>query len=243
MLAYRLSAAFVIIFGTLFAVAEVVTLLVYYQFTERIAGWDFYSFLALMATCGFIQHLYQFLFVQSHEELMDKIIEGQLDYDLVRPVDSQLLCSIKNLDYPSLVNLVIPIGLIAYCWPHLNVSITMWAWGAYTGLVLCGVAFYYLLNQVFVSMAFWIERPQQLMGIPEYLFEFASRPRSVYPRLIQAVLSVGLPVLTATNLPVEVLQGGFNPMSLVTLAGSTVVLGMVARVQWLAGVRRYASAN
>lgn len=243
MLAYRLTATFTVVFGTFFAAAEVVSLLIYFRFTDNIAGWDFYSFLALVATFSFIQYMYQFFFVVAHEDLIDKIIEGELDYDLIRPIDSQLLCSLKNLDYPSLVNMIIPVGLLIYCWPHLKVPFSVLSLGVYIVLVLLGVAFYYLLNQVFFGLSFWIERPTKLSGVPEYLFEFATRPRAVYPRFLQVLLAIVLPVVAASNTPVDVLRGKFDPLSFIALIIAAILLALIARWQWLAGVRRYASTS
>lgn len=243
MLAYRLSALFVILFGSLFAAAEVVSILVYYQYAPDIAGWDLHSFLALAASYGLIQYIYQFCFVQSHEELMDRIIEGDLDYDLIRPLDAQFLCSLKTLDYPSLVNLMIPIGLLVYSWPHLGVPFAVGTVLLYAALVVCGVALYYLLSQFFVTLAFWVERPQKLGGVTEYLFDFASRPRAVYPRAMQFALSFVLPVLTAVNMPADFLRGQFDLPAFVVFAGMLVALWAAVRAQWRLGLRRYASAN
>lgn len=243
MLAYRITAAFTILFGILFAAAEVVAIVVYYQYTDEIAGWDLTSFLMLYATFGFIQHLYQFMFVVSHEELMDKIIEGELDYELVRPLDSQFLCSVKTLDYPSLINMLIPLGLLIYSVKRLGLVLTTQVLIPYTVLMLLGVWLYYLLNQFFVVMAFWVERPRKLAGVPEFLFEFASRPRTVYPRALQVTLTLVLPVLTAVNAPVELLRGEFDMITLLAFVVALLVMSVIVRVQWLIGIRRYASAS
>ncbi|WP_437958363.1 ABC-2 family transporter protein [Sorangium sp. So ce119] len=242
-LSYRLSAAFVVVFGTLFAVGELASLLIYFQFTDSIAGWGLHASLALIATFGLIQHTYQFFFVVSHEALMDKIVHGELDYDLVRPVDSQLLCSLKSLDFPSLINMIIPVGILLYAWPHLDAPASVATLGAYLLLVLCGVVFYYLLNQLFVGLSFWIERPQQLAGVPEYLLEFATRPRTIYPRWIQFALAVVLPVLTATNTPVDLLRGELELSAVLPLLAAIALLAVAARWQWRRGVRRYVSAS
>lgn len=243
MLAYRLSALFTVVFGVLFAVAEVIAIIVYYQYTDEIAGWDLPSFLALNATYGFIQYLYQFLFVIAHEELMDRIIGGELDYDLVRPVDSQLLCSIRTLDYPSLINLLIPTALLVYCARTLGLGLSLPVVICYMVLIVLGVALYYLLNQFFVAMAFWVERPRRLAGVAEYLFEFASRPRSVYPRALQVLFTAVLPILTAVNAPAELIRGELEPGVVILFAASLAILGVIVRIQWLCGVRRYASAS
>lgn len=243
MLAYRVSALFTVVFGILFALAEVIAITVYYRYTDEISGWDLSSFLGLYATYGFIQYLYQFVFVVSHEELMDKIIEGELDYDLIRPVDSQFLCSARALDYPSLINMIAPLGLLIYCARKLELDLTLPVIISYSILVVLGVTLYYLVNQFFVAMAFWVERPRKLAGVAEYLFEFASRPRSVYPRAMQVILTLVLPILTAVNAPVDVIRGELHLGMVGAFVTGLIVIGGIVRVQWVHGVRRYASAS
>lgn len=242
-LAYRASALFVVIFGTMFAMAEIVSVLVYFRFTDNVAGWDLYSFLMLIATVGVIQNIYQFLFVVSHEQLMEKILYGDLDYDLVRPVNSLLLVNAQQLDLPSLCNLVAPAVLFWYCWPNMNSypsGISVLAYGVLTAI---GLVFYCLMNQLLVGCSFWIERPLGLTGVPEYLLELAKRPLPVYPRSLQVVFGGVLPVLLATNLPVDLLRGQFDALALAVLFLAILVLGGLVRWQWQAGLRRYSSAN
>ncbi|WP_106767496.1 ABC transporter permease [Paenibacillus faecalis] len=243
MLIYRITSSFIIIFGSLFVAAEVISIVIYYQFTDSIAGWGFYDFLALLATFQLISSLYQFLFVGSHEVLMDNIVEGKLDYDLIRPIDSQIICSIKQLDYSSLINCLIPIVLLIYCWPNLDISFSLLNMIIYLTFVLLGVFFYFLLNQFFVTLAFWIERPHKLAGVPEYILEFSSRPMKVYPRVIQMIFGIIFPIITVVNLPVEFLKGEANMKVILWIIVSLIVFFIIVRLQWKLGVKRYASTN
>lgn len=242
-LMYRFAAITTIIFTTIFAVAEVVAILVYYRFTDDIAGWDLPAFLALIATFHAIQNVYQFLFVVGHEELADRIVEGDLDYDLIRPVNSLLLCSLRSLDFASIINLILPTVILVNVWPKIGAPITIPTIALYLVTVAIGVLFYYSLNQVLVALGFWIERSEKLSGLGEYIFEFASRPRQVYPKALRFTLTVLIPVVTAVNVPVEILTLQISWVHVIHLLVPTAVLWVVARLQWTIGIKRYASAN
>lgn len=243
MLTYRMTSTFIIVFGTLFAFADIIGTVVFFQYTESIAGWEIYDFLVLLSTFQFISYLYQFFFVASHENLMENILNGKLDYDLLRPVDSLFLCSMKQLDFPSVINMIIPSSIFFYCLPYIKIELNFLNVLIYILFVALGVIFYYLLNQMFVCLAFWVDRPQKIAGVPEYMLDFASRPREVYPRILQIILSTVFPVITAVNLPAEYLKGSLSINYFVFYLFFLILFGIVVRFQWKWGICRYASAN
>lgn len=243
MFAYKTTSVFVVVFGTLFSIAEIIATQIYYSYTDTIMGWDKYNFLILLGTFSLIQYIYQFLFVLQHEEFMDKIIEGELDYDLIRPIDSQLINSFRFLDIPSLINMIIPFALIVYSLNKLNIKIEFSLLLGYTILIIIGVVFYYCLNQIVVSLAFWIERPGKLLGMPEYLFDLASRPSSIYPKFLKLLLVFFIPVLSSTNLPVEYLTNNFDKLTTLNFIVVTLLFLIFTRWQWKRGLRKYVSTS
>jgi ABC-2 type transport system permease protein len=243
MLAYRLSALFIVIFGMLFVASELISVLIYFNFKPTINGWDVYSFIILIATSNIILYLYQFFFIVSHERLIEKILEGELDFDLIRPIDSQFILSIRYFDYPSLINLSIPLFLLYYGISRSNLDISLIQMLLYGFFLIIGLSFYYLLNQFFFSLSFWIEKSQKLSGAPEYLFDFATRPRSVYPSGIQIILGGFIPIILCTNVPVQVLRDQSTLGMIGALCMSTLVLFIIVRIQWNMGIKRYSSAS
>lgn len=242
MWAFRSSSLLVVLFGALFALSEVVAAIIFYRFTPTIAGWRFDEFLTLVATANLVNHGYQLLFVLNHEELLDRILDGALDYDLVRPVDSQLLVSIRRLDWPSALNLLLAAALLVYATRHLPhaslASVVLFA-----GLGVLGVGLLYALNQLAVSVAFWADRPRRITGAPESLMELGGGPAGVYPRALQYALSSVLPVVAATNLPVTALWGGVPLWQATGFVLGVAALMGAARWVWQRGLTRYTSAS
>lgn len=205
MLAYRTTSIFIVVFGTIFAITEIIATLIFYQYTDHIAG--------------------------------------NLDYLLIRPMDAQLIANVKTFDIPSLFNLIIPIALSIYCMIKLQWEITIFQIGGYLILLVFGVMSYFILNHFFVNVGFWIERSHQLMGVPEYLFEIGLRPRSVYPKVIFFIFVYVIPILLATNSPVDLLRGELNHQSLFYFILYNLLGFIVIRIQWKRGLKRYTSAN
>lgn len=237
-----MTSFLVIVFGTLFTAVEVITTLVFFQFTDTIAGFTIYEFLALTSTFELIGTAYQILFINAHENLSDKILDGELDYDLIRPVSSLFFNNVRQIEISSIINLIVPVSILIYSIVQMGGG-TLSGIIGYAAFVAAGVYFYYLLNQFFVSLSFWVERPGRLLGVPEYVFDLAAKPRGVYPRIWQVIFAWIIPVVTATNLPVDILKGNFSFAQLLVYLAVITMFTVIVRIEWKLGIRRYTSAN
>lgn len=241
LLIYRTTAILTILFSTLFIIAEILSVTVFFQFTDSIAGWGQSKVILLVATATLIQHMYNFLFIMQHEEFSYMILEGELDYILIKPLNTLFLSSIRIFDLPSLANMIIPIAMIRYI--YQDFSIVWYQWVIYALLVILGVTQYYYISQLMVSLAFWVENSESFVAVPEYLFAFATKPRAIYPKYIQIMLGYGVPILMMTNLPIEVISGDETSILMIYSVAVTFVLKKLVDFQWSIGLRRYQSAN
>lgn len=242
-LVYRTTAVFVFLFGVIFSLIEIVATLVFYRYTEDIAGWTKYEFLLLVGTYELIKYLYWTFFVLSQSQLIYDIVDGKIDYFLIRPLDSQFICSFREIEVPSLINTMIPITIIIVSIKNLELDITVKSIILYIIFLVIGVIFYYLLVQIFITSSFWIEKAGGLFGIPELLFEIGMRPRDIYPRTISIIFSYFIPVIAAVNTPVGIIRGKIYTSSILVYILIIILLAIVTRVQWKKGLKRYTSAN
>lgn len=240
-MAYRQTALLTFIFGILFFGIELFTGYVYFQYTDSVAGWSYNDYLLLISSSTLITYLYQSLFVVAHENLADTIVEGELDYTLLRPVHSFFFYVFYRIDIPSLLNLLLT--LLVHVWILSRYTFSIGTLVLHIVSILLGTYFVFILNQLAVSVSFWKERSSKVLAIPEYLVDFASRPAPIYPRGIRLILTWGIPILTAINSPVLSIQNNLNGKSflwfmLLILCGTWLMVYV-----WERGLAHYASAN
>ena len=111
---YRMTASLTVLFGIMFYGIELLAGVVYFQYTDSIMGLTRTDYMILITTANIIQMGYQFLFVASHEMLEETIIEGGLDYALIRPVNSFFYYSFQRIDIAS------AIGVLFHAWIKFN---------------------------------------------------------------------------------------------------------------------------
>ena len=78
------------------------------------SGWGRYQFYAFFATGLIINSLAQVLFMTNIDEFTDIIRTGDLDFLLLKPIDTQFLISLRRLDWSSLANLLVGVGFLGF---------------------------------------------------------------------------------------------------------------------------------
>src|ERR1700722_2914108 len=240
---YRMSALLTVLFSLVFLVAEILTVNVYYTFTDHIGDWDKGSFYTLLGTFNIITCLYTYLFEIPHDEFVLKIRYGELDADLIKPMDSLAFTAIQRVDYASLFNLPIPIWLICQGSHDLGLNITVIDILLYLMTLVIGVFIVYLINQFFVNFSFWIIEANNVTSASDRVLQLGSRPLQVYPRLVQFGFSYIVPIILCTNLSVRALQHDLRLINLIILLVATAIFFVIVRIQWRLGLGRYSSAS
>jgi len=240
---YKMSAFLTVAFSLVFLIAEILTVNVYYRFSDRIGDWDQNAFYILLGTFNIITCLYMYLFEIAHDEFAFKIRYGELDADLIKPMDAQVLTAIQRVDYASMFSLPVPIWLVYRGINGLDLHLTPIDIFFYTASVGLGILIVYLVNQFFVNCAFWFTDASNLTAASEQVVQLGARPIQVYPQLIQFGFSYIVPIVFATNLSVNILKHEARLSNVLVLLASTLLFFIIVRIQWKAGLRRYASAS
>ncbi|BBM36461.1 ABC transporter permease [Pseudoleptotrichia goodfellowii] len=241
MLIYRTTSLLIVVFGLIFYLFELFSGFVYFKYTDNIMGWTKWDYFSLITTATIIMYGYNFFFVWGDSTLDEEILEGKLDYIFLRPINSFWYYSLYRIDFPSLINILAGIGVQSYIIYKEKVGglqILM-----YIVSVIMGVWFIFLFNHLTVTVAFWKERANELTWVPEILTDFSSRPASIYPKIIRFLMIWIIPILTSINLPVDILRGKVNIMSMLWYILFLIVFTTAVYKMWYAGIKKYQSSN
>ena len=108
-------------------------------------GWEKYPFFLFLATALLINSLVQSLFMTNADELSELVRTGMLDFALLKPIDTQFLVSLTRIEWSSLGNFVVGLGLMGYSMYELHYLPGLVQIVLYPLYVACGVAIYYSL--------------------------------------------------------------------------------------------------
>ncbi len=222
------------------------------QITE---GWNEYQYFAFMATGMLINALIESLFMPNAANFSELIRTGNLDFALLKPIDTQFLVSFEKMDLAMLNQVLLSIGLLVYALSNLpeGVGVTMAGVSLYLLFVVAGVTIFYSLMISLASTAIWFGRNQGLYDFWFYITVFARYPRSIYQTepaslagsVILFTFTFVLPILVVVTVPARVLLGTLDHQAwLAGVALAAAVFGLVvSRMVFTRSLRSYRSAS
>src|SRR3990172_5313554 len=83
-------------------------------------AWDKYQFFVFLATSLLVNNIVQMFFMPNAEEFSELIRTGNLDFALLKPIDTQFLISLQKVDWSSLSNVAVGVLLLGYALPRLD---------------------------------------------------------------------------------------------------------------------------
>lgn len=180
--------------------------LLIYRKTGDIAGWEQHQFFVFIATTILINSLMQVFFMPNAQELSELVRTGGLDFALLKPVDTQFLVSLRKMNWSSLGNFAVALGLLAYSFLRLEgEGPTLWAACLYPVYVIAGVLIMYSVMITLAATSIWLGRNQSLYDFWFYITNFSRYPMDIYSGSfgtpLKNVFTFVIPILVVVNVP------------------------------------------
>jgi len=162
-----------------------------YRHTESIGngtGWFENEFFVFLGTIWIINSFIQTFFMLNAEEFSELIRTGNLDFALLKPIDTQFLVSFPKVNWAQIPNGLLGLGLVIYSVrqlmqdPTRSISIGPWEIFLYGFFLLCGVAVMYSVMIILASTSIWLGRNQNLYTFWFYITNFYRYPMEIYQR-------------------------------------------------------------
>jgi ABC-2 type transport system permease protein len=224
-------------------VMQFIYIQVMYGQTGSVAGWNKWQMIMLMGTNHVITQLFEALFYDNCTRLTDQIRQGDLDFNLIKPINTQFLVSLRYTDYASIANASVGVGVILFGLRQLGQSLSWEGALLFTALVINSILIYYAMLFTLSVWTFWIGRSNNLMELYWQFGQFSRYPGEIYPWLLRRILMTAIPMLIVSNIPAGVLINRLETWGVVY----AFVLGLCffAFTVWIwnKGLQRYRSAS
>jgi ABC-2 type transport system permease protein len=249
-MAYRGNFVIEVVTNAFWFAAQLVFFTLIFGNVNEMNGWSRDQFFAFMATGMIINTLIEAFFMPNCANFSELIRTGNLDFALLKPIDTQFLISFEKLDMGAFCHLLFPLALLGYALRNLGWPVGWTEAAMYVGLVGLGVAFFYSLMIMLAASSVWLGRNQGLYEFWFYITIFARYPRDIYAgsaagHILRMVFSYVLPILLVITVPAEVVVGKvLHPSWITAVSVAAAVAGLLVsrRIFYLA-LRSYRSAS
>lgn len=232
--------------------------LLIFNYTDQIGGdgpsgaaWDKHQFFVFVATSMFINSIVQVFFMENAEEFSELIRTGNLDFALLKPIDTQFLISLRKMDWSSCATFGVAIFLMAYALPRIDgFTLTIWQVVLYPVYILAGVAILYSLTIVLSACSVWLGRNQSIYDFWFYITNFSRYPMEIYRGPIgdwlRMVFTFILPIMIVVNVPARMLakpvQKEYSYLAIYAIF-ATIASLLASRWVFLKALQSYRSAS
>ena len=243
-MSYRTSFYMGLLRNLIWLAMALINIEILFYHTDAIAGWTKPRMLLLLGMARLTQSITGFSFRTNMFSISSYIMNGQMDYILLKPISSQFTATFRYIRIHMLPHILINDRLVAYALREMG---RVPAWGqilAFGVLFVAGLAMLYSFWLILATLSFWlIRQAPNIAELFDTLYDAARYPRSIFPDALQFVVTYVVPLAFVTVFPAQALSQGIRwayPVASVPLAGLMLVLS--GRI-WLLGTRSYTSAS
>jgi ABC-2 type transport system permease protein len=242
-LQYRVNF-FLELFQSIVALATgLIALALVFAHTQELAGWTKPQLLAVMGVHITMGGLIQTLVQPNMDRLAQDVQQGTLDYALVKPQDSQVVVSVREVRIWQAVNVLMGLVVVGVAIVQLKGGVGAGQALSFAAALLLGGVMIYCFWLVITTGAFWIVRMEEISELFQGVYQAGRWPVSVYPIGLRAGLTFLVPVAFAVTVPASALTHRLTWHTLLLAFGFAVALFTFTRWFWRLGLRHYSGAS
>jgi len=244
--AYRFDMLIRIFVSLMHLVADLLGVYVIFSNTKAVANWRVEHMVILVGVFRIVAGGIRIIIVPNMRRLFDDIMEGTLDFVLLRPVNSQFLVSIREVVVWRFVDIFLGAGTAAWGCIRLTGHVPLWSVAMFVLMLMAGFTIVYCFWLMLATMCFWFVRIQNIEMVFWNVFEAGRFPVQVYPGWVQWTLTYLIPMAFITTFPAMAGSGDpdrISPQIVVTAVLMATAMFVLSAWFWRAGLRRYSGAS
>jgi ABC-2 type transport system permease protein len=235
-------------------VAQITLFEIIYRNVDSINNWSREEYFAFMATGMLINAIVEAFFMPNCANFSELIRTGNLDFALLKPIDTQFLISCEKMELAMVNQTLLASSLLIYSLIVIGQPIGVTQVAIYLLFIVVGVAFFYSLMIILASTSIWLGRNQGLYDFWFYITVFARYPRSIYNgvdssriemgEVVQSAFTWVVPILLVVTVPAQLIAKSLSDWTfpMIGLTASAVGL-VVSRLVFNWSLRSYRSAS
>jgi ABC-2 type transport system permease protein len=214
-----------------------------FDHTTELGGWSQPELLAVMGVYILMGGIIQSAIQPNMQRLMDDVQSGSLDFALTKPVDGQVLVSVREFRFWQLTDVIVGLVVMGVAIGQMQERIGLWQALVFLAVLWMGGLMIYSFWLILTSTVFWLIRVWELVNLFEGLYAAGRWPVGIYPTWLRTGLTFLVPVAFAVTIPAEALTRRLTPLTLLGAAALTILFMTLARLVWKLGVRSYSGAS
>jgi len=171
------------------------------------------------------------------------IVKGDLDFVLLKPVNSQFFSSFRYLNTYASFSILILIVLLSAAVHASGREVDLINILAFMVSFVLGIMIYYSVDIMIASLAFWFKNFSMAGWLSHEVMKFSMRPDTIYSGLLRKTMFSLLPMALVSSVPTRMLIYGPDITYLGVQTVVAIIFLILARIVWIRGLSLYESAS
>jgi ABC-2 type transport system permease protein len=240
-LAHRANLLFEALLALFSTAAGLLALRIVYTQAEALAGWRLEEAIVLLGMYQLVSGLLATFVEPNLAWFAGKVIGGELDDLLLKPVPSLLMASLGGCQPWALLQVALGILIVGAAMP-LETQITATNALSALLLLLAGAVIAWATRVLLASLAFWAPGVEPTVLYSAF-WQLGRYPVDIYHPIVRGLLIYLVPVAFVGSIPARVLTRGADPALLALGLAAALGAVLLAQAAWRLGLRRYTSAT
>lgn len=215
---------------------------VIYANVPTLAGWTKEQSFFFLGIFFASDALFTVFFQRNFWTFSDLVNKGELDILLTKPIHPLFLALTRFIQTGAILNVLFGLGIIFYYADAAQFP-GGWRWLLLPLWLCTGLTLNALVRFVFSVVVFWTDRGWAIARLYYQMYQFATKPDSIYPKFIRYAILTFIPFAFIGSVPARALIHGLQWKEAVALATALTGFFVADRLAWKAGLKRYQSAS
>lgn len=242
-LQYRINFALQVLQSLLAIAVGLIVFQLVFSYTSELNGWTHSDLVALLGVQAVMAGVIHAVIQPNMMRLTQEVREGKLDYALTKPVDAQMLVSVREVQLWQAVDVVTGGVLITIALVRLGGDVGVVDALAFGVALVFGALLLYCFWLVLATGSFWIVQMWFLPELFEGIFQTGRWPIGIYPDWLRLGVTFLVPIAFAVTVPAEAVTSRLDWQTLVFAAIFTGAAFVLSRRFWRFGLTRYSGAS
>jgi ABC-2 type transport system permease protein len=242
-LQYRVNFALQVLQSLLALTTGLVVFALVYSHTTELNGWSQDELLAVLGVQIMMAGVIHAVIQPNMMRLTDDVREGKLDHALTKPVDAQMLVSVRQVEVWQAVDVLVGAGVITVSMLRLGNDLGAVDILAFGVALALGAVLLYCFWMLLATGSFWVVNMWHLPELFEGVFQTGRWPIGIYPTWLRLSVTFLVPIAFAVTVPAEAVTSRLEWQTLALAAGFAVVLFGITRWFWRFGLKNYTGAS
>jgi viologen exporter family transport system permease protein len=242
-LQYRVNFALQILQSVMAVTVGLVVFQLVFSHTTELNGWTHSELLAVLGVQAVMAGVIHAVIQPNMMRLTEEVREGKLDHALTKPVDAQMLVSVREVQLWQAVDIVTGAVIIAVALAKIGGGLGVWDALGFAVALALGAVLLYCFWLVLATGSFWVVDMWFLPELFEGVFQTGRWPVGIYPDWLRFGITFLVPIAFAITVPAEAVTSRLDVQTLAFACLFTAVAFALSRWFWRFGLRNYTGAS